>query len=70
MVKPGKATSRARGKLKSLVASAARIDGKDSQQMQRLFQPWQAQALSMYDQLPEIKFAAMLAKIGIRRTHP
>lgn len=63
--KKGKATSKSRssgGKLNpgaSLVASAEKVDSVNSQNMQRLFQPWQLQSLGMYDQLPEIKFAAM-----------
>ncbi len=42
----------------SLTASALTVQQKNSQDIRRLVQPWQAEAMSYYDLVPEVSFAA------------
>lgn len=43
--------------IRPLRGSAMTIEKRNSQDIRRLIQPWQAQAMSYYDLVPEVKFA-------------
>lgn len=52
----------------SLTAAALTVQQRNSQDIRRLIQPWQAEAMSYYDLVPEVSFAAtfmsqMLSKV-------
>ncbi len=49
---------RPQGKLPGLTASAVPVTAANASNMQRLFQPWQPQAMSMYDIIGEVRFVA------------
>lgn len=51
----------------SLVAAAQETTKKNSQDVRRLIQPWQARAMSYYDLVPEVKFAAQFMSQMLRK---
>jgi hypothetical protein len=51
----------------ALTAAAVDVHAKNAQDIRRLIQPWQARAISYYDLVPEVKFAANFMAQMLRR---
>lgn len=50
-----------------LTAAALDVSAKNAQDVRRLIQPWQARAMSYYDLVPEVKFAAQFMSQMLRK---